>query len=88
MPFNSDSYYRNKWRRRALESLAEARALKAAPDLELGRIMGADWNARRVESAARQALSYWRLYLSQCRICALSTRAAPYRPQPWRTRPD
>jgi hypothetical protein len=75
MAFNSDSYYRNKWRRQALEELTEARQIKAS---------GHSW--KTVESAVRYARSSWRLYLGQARICELSSRAAPYRPAPFSTR--
>jgi hypothetical protein len=75
MPFNSNSYYRNKWRRQAIAELTEARDIKANGHL---------W--RSVESAVRSARLSWRLYMSQRLICELSSRAAPYRPAPWTTR--
>lgn len=58
MPFNSDSYYRNLWRREARDYLARAREAKAE-----------DRGAENVASYARLARSTWRLYLSQKRIC-------------------
>jgi hypothetical protein len=86
MAFNSESYYRNKWRRKAIAELAEAREIKAN---------GHSW--KTVESAVRYARSSWRLYLTQCRICELSREMrnanrpphrhkAPYRPEPFTTR--
>lgn len=101
MPFNSASYYRNKWRQSALKELAEARRLKRegpavlwtadATRDEAGR------HESRIASAVRLARSSWRLYLLQCRICELSREShnsnrppqrhrAPYRPQPFSTR--
>jgi hypothetical protein len=84
--FNSESYYRNKWRRQALAELTEAREIKAN---------GHSW--KTVESAVRYARSSWRLYLSQARICELSRESrnlnrpphrhkAPYRPASFTTR--
>jgi hypothetical protein len=86
MSFNSESYYRNKWRRQALEELTEARRIKRD---------GHAWQT--VESAVRYARSSWRLYLSQARICELSRESrnlnrppkrhkAPYRPASFSTR--
>lgn len=86
MSFNSESYYRNKWRRQALEELSEARRHK--------RDGGDGW---RIESAVRLARSSWRLYLSQARLCELSREThnanrpphrhkAPYRPASFTTR--
>lgn len=75
MAFNSASYHRNMWRRDALKRLAEARRLKLDS--------GERW---RLESAVKLARSSWRLYLIQCRIIALSGRAASYRPEPFTTR--
>jgi hypothetical protein len=76
MPFNSNSYYRNKWRRQALESLAEARKLKSGPPTEqwLVDLFGYDPRPRDIESAVRSARSTWRLYLSQREICRLDAR--------------
>jgi len=71
VPFNSDSYYRNKWRREALASLAEARQRKAEPDAQEARIMGAGYNERQIAQAVRSARSTWRLYLSQRTICRI-----------------
>lgn len=63
MPFNSDSYYRNKWRREALERLAMAREAKALG----GSVLPDD-----VAFNVRLARSTWRLYLSQKRICEIN----------------
>lgn len=71
MPFNSNSYYRNKWRREALESLAEARAVKAGPSDDLRDEMFPGWRQRDVSFHAGRARSAWRLYLCQRRICDL-----------------
>lgn len=76
MPFNSDSYYRNKYRREALASLADARRLKTEPidDIRV-RIWGAEGAAERrqadIESAVRLARICWRLYLGQAAICRI-----------------
>jgi hypothetical protein len=86
MPFNSESYYRNKWRRDALERLAEARRLKLQAELERDE-NGRQWALGRVSMAVRLARSSWRCYQSARRFCELSERSAPYRPAPWRTRP-
>ena len=53
MPFNSTTYYMNKYRRQALASLAKAR--EATEPF---------WR----NSGARQARNYWRLYLSHRRL--------------------
>lgn len=74
MAFNSDSYHRNKWRRKAIAELAEARQHKAAGD--------SYWT----QSAAKRARISWRLYLIKRRICELGRRPAPYDPQPWTSR--
>lgn len=54
MPFNSHSYHANKYRRRALEALAEARAQPAYDHLP-----PAEWRTRCVHLARL----YWRSYL-------------------------
>lgn len=85
MSFNGDSYRRNKWRRDAIERLREARRLKAEAAAERGD--AAQWLRGRVSMAVRLARSSWRLYRIQRSLCELSSRAAPYRPAAWRTRP-
>lgn len=95
MSFNSESYYRNKWRRQALEELTEARRRK----LEAAGLEGdaKQWALSRVAAGVRYARSSWRLYLSQARLCELSRESrnanrppsrhkAPYRPAGFTTR--
>lgn len=77
MPFNSASYYRNLWRRRALERLAEARRIKAEAPSELhirlyGEQVAAERHRQALESAVKLARSGWRLYLSQRTICNIN----------------
>lgn len=72
MAFNSDSYYRNKWRRDAFELLARAREIKA-------RALAGDaydWELPMIASNASLARSTWRLYLSQREIIAIKRGAA------------
>jgi hypothetical protein len=67
VPFNSRSYYRNKWRREALAELDQAREIKR-------RVIAGDayeWEAARIGTCAKLARSTWRLYLSQREICRL-----------------
>lgn len=59
MPFNSNSYHRNKCRRSALINLAEARAIKAR--VAAGEAY--DWEASRIPLIVMLARSDWRLYL-------------------------
>lgn len=65
MPFNSASYYRNKWRRQALDELAKARDIKAR------RARGEAYDWESIPSAVRLARTTWQLYLSQRTICDL-----------------
>lgn len=73
MPFNSDSYYRNKYRREALEYLAKARSIKAAPDPIREKYLPGS-QAKDIEFNAKMARSHWGLYLTQRKICALNVR--------------
>lgn len=76
MPFNSDSYYRNKWRREAKAHIAKARELKGAPyDPAKASLYGPDYERQAVESAVRRARITWRLYLSQAAICRIKADA-------------
>lgn len=84
MPFNSASYSRNKWRRDAIAELRRAREHKRQAAAEHGD--AAQYHLGRASLAVRLARSSWRLYLIQCRVCRLSSRAAPYRPAPFSTR--
>jgi len=95
MSFNAESYYRNKWRRQALEELTEARRRKLEAAGETGDAQ--QWSLSRVAASVRYARSSWRLYLLQCRICELSRESrnanrppnrhkAPYRPASFSTR--
>jgi hypothetical protein len=75
MAFNSNSYHRNAYRRKAIAELTEARRHKATTG-----------DSYWIASAAKRARLSWRLYLIRRRICELSSRAAPYVPQPFTTR--
>ena len=70
MPFNSNSYYRNKYRRQAKEHLAKARQIKAAPDPLREKYFPGSW-IKDVEFNVKMARSRWQLYLIQRRICDL-----------------
>lgn len=59
MPFNSETYHRNKRRQMALDYLALARASKAA---------GRD----NVATLIRLARISWKIYLSQLRVAQLN----------------
>lgn len=67
MPFNSDSYRRNLYRRLALTSLAQAREIKFRA--AIGKAY--DWEIERIPRLVQLARIDWRLYLSQRRICEL-----------------
>lgn len=66
MPFNSNTYHTNKYRRRALETLAKARAVP-------------EWTTRSPEEWRRTyvalARSEWRSYLSFRRIGRMNADA-------------
>lgn len=57
MPFNSQSYHRNKYRRQALERLAKAR------DIKRRRAMGEAYDWESIPSAVKLARIDWRIYL-------------------------
>lgn len=65
MPFNSQSYYRNKAKRQALAYLAEARAIKRR--LAMGEPDFLD-SLERVQSRVRFARSQWKTYLGHLRM--------------------
>jgi hypothetical protein len=71
MPFNSNSYYRNKYQRQAKAYLAKARAIKAAPDPIREKYFPGS-NAADILFNVKMARSQWQLYLIQRRICELS----------------
>lgn len=71
MPFNSVTYYANKYRRQAREALDAARE---GPPLWSGRSV-AEWRASRVELAR----AYWRGYLSQRRVQRMNADAKAMR---------
>lgn len=56
VPFNSQSYYRNKARRQAMGYLADARRAKLADNVE------------HVKSRVRLARNSWRTYLSYLKL--------------------
>lgn len=68
MPFNSNTYHRNKARRDALELLARARDAKAES-------RGAD----NVASYVRMARSQWRMYLSYLQMKRCDDDLAAFR---------
>lgn len=65
MPFNAQSYYRNKAKRQALAYLAEARAVKHR--LAIGEAKPMD-NPQRVAFNVRMARSSWKTYLGALRM--------------------
>ena len=60
MPFNSETYHRNRRRKMALDYLAEARARKEEGDSE------------RVAVLVRLARINWRIYLSAVRLSQIN----------------
>lgn len=65
MPFNSQSYYRNKAKRQALAYLAEARAIKRR--LDAGKPDFLD-SFERVAFKVKMARSSWKTYLGHLRM--------------------
>lgn len=65
MPFNAQSYYRNKAKRKALKYLADARAMKAR--LIAGEPNVLD-NLERVSTYAELARLHWKSYLSYAKL--------------------
>lgn len=63
MAFKSESYYRNKARRRALEALAEARDIKRRA--AMGKAY--DWEIPGIRSRVTIARSIWSTYLGYLR---------------------
>ena len=70
MPFNSNSYYRNKYRREALSYLDQARNVKR---LNPGRAQD------DLRHCVRLARSAWRSYLSYKAICECDADYKRYR---------
>lgn len=64
MPFNSQSYHRNKYRREAKARLVDARELKAR--IAAGEAY--DWEIPRLATFVRLARIDWRLYLIMRRM--------------------
>jgi hypothetical protein len=56
MAFNSHSYRRNQYRKKALAQLQQARDIKSNPD-------SYDWEIARIPTLAKLARIDWRLYL-------------------------
>jgi hypothetical protein len=70
MSFNSNSYYRNKYRREALEYLAKAREIRANHNPIREQLLPGS-QERDIEFNVKMARSRWRLYQIQRRICRL-----------------
>lgn len=70
MAFNSQTYYRNRWRKDALAELERAREIKA----RVAAGAACEWEAARIATCVKCARISWRLYLSAKRIAQIEGR--------------